>query len=55
MYDVQSTLENKSIELVIQGGASKKTNALNLCSILKDVSSDFIDVLEKPQPNGNNM
>ena len=42
----------KDIELLIQSGESKKVKAYNLDSILKNVSSDNVDILDKPGPNG---
>ena len=50
---MKDTLENKeNIKHFIQGGESKKKIGLNLDSILKKTSSDYLHVIDKPGPNG---
>ena len=51
--EIRNDFENKNIKLIIQGGKNETTKALHLDSILKTVSSDFLDISNKPGPNGN--
>jgi hypothetical protein len=50
--EVKTSLNNKSIELIIQGDKSLIANRLHLESILENITAHYLHIDDKPGPNG---
>ena len=49
---MKENLENKTLELMIQGGESKIKSVPNLEYALRNISSEYLDPREKTGANG---
>ena len=55
MEVVKPSLENKNIEIIIQGETSKTKSTLHLETILKNTSTEYLHISDKPGPNGKQI